>query len=156
MPITWDSEGNAIVAAKRGRPKGSGAVPGAVKALLTDSPESLTSLSTNEPKVIEGATVNNLIISSLKNLLNGNGLDELSQRVLRKHQYDPNAVAKDPQLHANIITSLIDKLTKEEADTFIKMGHHSIGETTSSLGSVTSAAGEKDQKGLLRKQHQTD
>ena len=155
MTIKWDKEGNAIVVAKPGRPKGSGAVPCAVKALLIDSPspEPLAILATNEPNS-EGATVNNLIISSLNNLLNGQGLDELSQRMLTRHQYDPDAVAKDPQLHANIITSLIDKLNEEDAEAFMKMGHHSIGETTSSLGSVTSAAGEKDGNGLLRKQHQ--
>lgn len=155
MPIKWkkDAQGNDYVESQkpRGRKPGSGATPPAIQALTGDSRE--LSLPT-EIIPEEGTSVSELITASSRNLLNGFPLDELSERILRQHQYDPAKVVANPAPRSKIITSILDELSAKEAAEHLKMGRP-IGPTTSGAGSVIDAlSGEKDKRGLPRQKHE--
>lgn len=104
MPNIWkvdkDGEPYIVTQQKRGRKSGSGAIPPAIASLTDILPE-----STRPIEIIprEGASLNELITTSLQNLLNGFALDELSTRIIKRHGYDPNIVASNKDFRSKIV-----------------------------------------------------
>lgn len=155
MPNIWktDAQGDPYLDTQktRGRKAGSGAIPPAVVSLRGKSQEIAPPIEII-PK--EGASVNELITTSLQNFILGFPLDELSKNILERHGYNAQEVASNPEYRSTIATSIIDKLQKREAEEHLKLGKP-IGRTTSGQGSVTDAAsGERDKYGTLR--HDTE
>jgi len=149
MPPKWSEKQQRFIVDRRGRPKGSGEVPSAVKA-LTEGEQS----KELPPEIVlsEEAPKEALIIAQIRNFLHGYPMTPILEAELVRKGLDVNEFkTKEKNEVAIHLHGIEDYLVEVLASRHENMGNYVPRGTTAGMGTVLSAlSGERNKKGNPR------
>ena len=148
MGIKWSESKQEFITDGRGRRKGSGAVPGAVKA-LTEGKQS----KELPPEIVlsEEAPKEALIIAQIRNFLHGYPMTPILEAELVRKGLDVNEFKTKQRNEVAIhLHGIEDYLVEVLASRHEDMGNYVPRGTTASMGSVLPALSERNKGGNPR------